>query len=138
MPSTARDRRQVDQPAVSPSAVGVVLIGWLVPGAAHALLGQFSKAALFFTVLTGMFALGCGLDGRLFPFDSSEWLVLLAAFAEWGVGLPRVVAGIAGVGAGSVTSITYEYGNTFLMASGLLNMLVALNAADVARGRGER
>ena len=33
-----------------------------------------------------------------------------------------------------VTAASYEYGNTFLIVCGLLNMLVALDAFDVALG----
>jgi hypothetical protein len=31
--------------------------------------------------------------------------------------------------------VTFEYGNTFLIVSGLLNMLICLDAYDVALGR---
>ena len=36
---------------------------------------------------------------------------------------------------GRVTAMTYEYGNAFLIVAGLLNMLVVLDAFDVAQGR---
>jgi len=32
-------------------------------------------------------------------------------------------------------AITYEYGNTFVIVAGLLNMLVVLDAFDIAKGR---
>lgn len=102
------------------------------------MLGQFSKSAIFFVVLTTMFVLGCAFDGRLFPFQTSEWLVVLAALAQWGLGLPRLIGAVTGFGVGDVTAITYEYGNTFLMAAGLLNALVVLNVFDLARGRDTR
>ncbi len=38
-------------------------------------------------------------------------------------------------GAGLVTAVSYEYGNTFLMTAGLLNFLVILDAYDIAAGR---
>ena len=38
-------------------------------------------------------------------------------------------------GNGTVTAVTYEYGNTFLMTAGLLNALVILDAFDIAMGR---
>ena len=133
--ATPRDR-QVDGGSNAGSTAGFVVLAWLIPGAAHVVLGQPRKGVVFFGVLTAMFLMGCAFDGRLFPFQSSEWLVFLAAVAQWGVGLPRMLGGAVGVGAGDVTSITYEYGNTFLMASGLLNALVALNASDLARRRG--
>jgi hypothetical protein len=61
-------------------------------------------------------------------------VVFGAAVAQWGAAVPRLIAGIAGVGDGDVVAITYEYGNTFLMASGLLNALVVLDVYDRARG----
>jgi hypothetical protein len=116
----------------------VVVVAWLVPGAAHLWLGQTRKAIIFFVMLTGMFAIGLAFGGRLFPFQISDPLVFLAAAAEWGQAIPRVVAAVAGAGQGDVVAATYEYGNTFLMVSGLLNMLVVLNATDVASGRRAR
>jgi hypothetical protein len=116
----------------------VALVAWLVPGAAHLWLGQVRKAVVFFVMLSGMFAVGLAFGGRLFPFQASDPLVFLAAAAEWGVALPRLLGALAGVGQGNVVAVTYEYGNTFLMVSGLLNMLVVLNAVDVAAGRRPR
>lgn len=85
--------------------------------------------------IPAMFALGLALDGRMFPFDFSQPLAGLAAIAARGVGLPALVAGWLGWGQGVVTAASYEYGNTFVIVSGLLNMLVALDAFDVASGR---
>ena len=45
------------------------------------------------------------------------------------------LSAIAGVATGVVTAATYEYGNTFLIVSGLLNFLVILDAFDIAMGR---
>jgi hypothetical protein len=112
----------------------VLVVAWLIPGAGHVLHGDLRRGGVFFTVLTVMFALGIAFGGRLFPFQLSEWLVFLAAVAQWGTGLPRLIAGLAGAGDGDVVAITYEYGNAFLMASGLLNMLVILDACDRSRG----
>jgi hypothetical protein len=120
-------------PAVSPSLA--LAAGWLVPGAGHFLVGQVQKGAIFLAVLLAMFVIGLGLGGRLFPFPSplADPLVFLAAAAEWALGAPRLLAAIAGAGKGTVTQVTYEAGNTFLITAGLLNVLVAFNASDVAR-----
>jgi len=114
------------------------LAAWLVPGAGHLLVGQWRKGAIFLVVLTGMFLIGLAFGGRLFPFQMSEPLVFLAAVAEWATGAPRVLAAMAGGGRGIVTAVTYEYGNTFLIVSGLLNVLVVMDAVDIARGRKPR
>ena len=61
----------------------------------------------------------------------------LAATEEWFVahGLPYFVAKLLGHGSGRVVAITYEYGNAFAIVAGLLNMLVVLDAYDIAEGR---
>jgi hypothetical protein len=82
-----------------------------------------------------MFIIGLALHGRIFPFEFSEPLVGLAAVADLGLGLPWLLAGMAGVGGGTVTASTYEYGNCFLIVAGLLNFLVILDAFDIAKGR---
>jgi hypothetical protein len=65
----------------------------------------------------------------------SQPLVALAALANLGAGLPYVIARMLGYGAGEVIAVTYEYGNTFLIVSGLLNTLTVIDAYDIAAGR---
>jgi hypothetical protein len=108
---------------------------WAIPGAGHLWLGRVQKAAVFFVALTAMFGIGLLLHGRLFPFELSEPLVALAAFANAGLGLPWLAGRALGLGAGVVTAVTYEYGNTFLIVAGLLNFLVMLDAYDIGAGR---
>lgn len=115
--------------------VVVCLVSWFIPGAGHLLLGRRQKAIVFCAALLAMFAIGLALQGRLFPFEFSQPLVGLAALANLGMGLPYLIASALGWGSGLVTAITYEYGNAFLIVSGLLNMLVVLDAYDVRLGR---
>jgi hypothetical protein len=108
---------------------------WAIPGAGHLWLGRRQKGLTFLTALSLMFAYGLWLEGRLFPFEFSQPLVALAAFADLGMGLPYLAAKLAQVGTGRVVAITYEYGNAFLIVAGLMNMLVVLDAFDIAEGR---
>ena len=118
-----------------PSAALTVALAWLFPGAGHFLQGQSGKALVFGAALLPMYVCGLLMGGRLFEFNGVEPLVLLAAVSQWMIGATRVVAAWAGSGAGDVVAASYEYGNTFLIVSGLLNVLVMFDAADVARGR---
>jgi hypothetical protein len=118
---------------VPPAAV--VVVSWLVPGAGHLMQGRRQKGLIFLIALPMMFAIGLALKGRLFPFIFSEPLVGLAAIAQLGMGVAYFLAKIIGLGAGIVTAASYEYGNTFLIVAGLLNMLVAIDAYDVRLGR---
>lgn len=113
----------------------VCVAAWILPGAAHLWLGRRATGLILLLALPLMFAIGLGVEGRLFPFIVSEPLVCLAAIADLGMGLPYFVASALGLGAGRVLAVTYEYGNAFLIAAGLLNLLVVVDAYDIAMGR---
>jgi hypothetical protein len=108
---------------------------WALPGAGHLWLRRMQKGFVFLVALPLMFACGLWFEGRLFPFDVSQPLVVLAAVADLGVGIPYFVARAIGLGDGRVIAQTFEYGNAFLIVAGLLNMLVVLDAFDIAQGR---
>jgi hypothetical protein len=130
MRATTADRAQ---PAAT--AYLICAAAWLLPGLGHLWLGRRQKGITFLIALTLMFAFGLWLDGALFPFQLAEPLVALGAFADLGIGLPYFIARAMGVGGGQVVAITYEYGNTFVIVAGLLNMLVVLDVFDIAKGR---
>ena len=108
---------------------------WLVPGLGHLWLGRRQKGLVFLVVLPAMFAIGLALEGRLFPLVWTEPLVALAAIGDMCAGLPYLAARFFGLGSGVAPAVTYEYGNAFLITSGLLNTLVLLDAHDIALGR---
>jgi hypothetical protein len=110
-------------------------MAWLVPGAGHLWLRRTQKGVVFLLVLALMFAIGLALQGRIFPFQFSQPLVALAALADLGIGALYFLAWMMGWGGGTSVALTYEYGNTFLIVAGLLNLLVVLDAFDVAVGR---
>lgn len=129
MRATAADRAAT----INPTLISIVAL--LVPGAGHLWQGRVQKGVVFLVMIPLMFAIGLWLNGRLFPFELAQPLVGLAAFASVGNGLPYLVASLLGLGKGVVTAATYEYGNTFVIVAGLLNMLVTLDAYDIAMGR---
>ena len=108
---------------------------WAIPGAGHLWLGRRSKGLVFLAALPLMFIIGLAIHGRLFPFELSEPLVCLAAFADLGIGAVYFAASALGYGMGDVRAVTYEYGNAFLIVAGLLNLLVVIDVYDIAVGR---
>jgi hypothetical protein len=117
------------------AAAFVCIIAWAVPGAGHLWLGRLPKGVIFLVVLPLMFIVGLWLEGRVFPFDLEQPFVALAAAADLGIGVPYFLARALGLGDGRVVATTYEYGNAFLIVAGLLNMLVVIDAFDIALGR---
>jgi hypothetical protein len=106
-----------------------------MPGAGHLWLGRRTKGLALLVALLVMFAIGLAIKGRLAPLSISEPTVALACLADMGIGLAYFVARALGLGAGDVRAVTYEYGNAFLIVAGLLNLLVVIDAYDVALGR---
>lgn len=129
MRATTAERAQTANPIL------ICLIAWLIPGGGHLWQGRRQKGVVFLVALPIMFAIGLWLSGRLFPFEFSQPLVALEAFANAGMGLAYLIASAMGLGQGVVTAASYEYGNAFLIVSGLLNMLVVIDAYDIALGR---
>lgn len=134
MPVRASAARQ-NQSALSGSLVVLCLAAWAIPGAGHLWFGRRFKGFTFLVALPLMFAIGLMIQGRLFPFELSEPMVVLAAFADLAIGVPYFIAPLFGLGGGNVLAVTYEYGNAFIIAAGLLNLLVVIDAYDIALGR---
>jgi hypothetical protein len=118
------------------AAIPACLFAWLLPGAGHLYLGRVGKGLVFLGAIGALFILGVIMDAGLqmhLGFDDP--LALLRSLAQMALGVPYFLARAFGFEAGRVTSVTYEYGNTFTEVGGLLNVLVILDAYDVAVGR---
>ncbi|TDI34437.1 MAG: hypothetical protein E2P02_30325 [Acidobacteria bacterium] len=117
------------------AAIPACLSAWLVPGLGHFMIGKRHRGIIFFAVVVALFTLGIRLEGELFELDTGELLTLLAGLAEMGVGLPYFIIKMMKLGGGTVTAVTYEYGYTFCIVAGLLNMLIVLDVYDILVGR---
>ena len=114
-----------------------MLLAYLVPGGGHFFLGYRARAAVFFAIVAIMFAIGLAIDGGLYsPMQGGGLLRLLASLGTMGAGV-FYFAGAATGPHGDMTSITYEYGSAFLITAGLMNLLLVLDAFDLAEGRKE-
>jgi hypothetical protein len=112
------------------------MLGWLLPGAGHFYLGRRGKGAVFLVCLVAMFVLGLAMEAQLQSSAGLEDpLALLRSGAKMALGMPWLLARLLGLGQGLVTAPSHEYGNTFAEVAGLLNVLVVLDAFDIAVGR---
>ena len=118
--------------------VTAVVLAFLVPGAGHLYLGRRARAAIFFAIVMVMFLLGIAIDGELYTFAraNGSLLRILAALGTAGTGVAYFIALAAGVH-GDITSITYEHGTAFAITAGLMNLLLVLDAFDIAEERKE-
>jgi hypothetical protein len=118
--------------------VTAMLLAYLVPGAGHLYLGRRMRAITFFLIVVILFAIGVAIDGDLYMINHANGSVLrmLAALGSLGSGVIYWVAAWMGVH-GDVTSITFEHGTAFTITAGLMNLLLVVDAFDIAQGRKE-
>lgn len=150
------------EPAESASRAAVdpwipCLLAWLAPGLGHAYLGRKGRGAVFFVVVLATLGLGISSDGAAALIDPHQPLTYLATFDNLAVGPLDLLSRLATYGRivyrlpedeadprrieltdrlrKKVRSVTFEYGNTFLLTAGLMNILLILDAFDIATGR---
>jgi hypothetical protein len=113
-----------------------VLLAWIYPGLGHFYLGRRRRALFYAAVVTVTFLFGLSFEGRLDSPEAGAPLTYLATFASLGSGFLGIAARLLVDNLrGTVLSVTYEYGCTFLRTAGLMNLLLMLDAFDIASGR---
>jgi hypothetical protein len=116
--------------------MGLLLVAaWMLPGMGPLLLRRRSRALVFAALVVAGFVLGILLEGELFTPRPGDPLSYLATVACLGNGVLFVIARLLELGQGVVTSPAYEYGNTFLLTAGMMNLLLVLDTHDIAVGR---
>jgi hypothetical protein len=105
------------------------LLAWIFPGLGHFYLGRRKTALAYAAIVTAAFLLGLS-------FDRTQPLTILATFAVSGAGLLNLAARfLSGNPGGTILAPTYEYGCAFLLTAGLMNLLLMLDAWDIAAGK---
>ena len=112
-----------------------LLLGWLVPGAGHLILGKWVRGLLLFVSVFGMYLIGLSLGGKIYLPNTGDVLDMLGFVGQLGMGLLYVLARAFGWGASSVLNALGDYGTKFLIVGGLLNIIAAVDAHSLANGR---
>jgi hypothetical protein len=117
-------------------SIVAMVLAYLIPGAGHFYLGLRARAVAFFCVVLFLFVIGLSIDGRLYTLQQGNLLSFLATLGSMGAGVLYFIARATGP-YGDVRSITFEYGTAFTLTAGLMNLLLVLDAYDIATGRKE-
>jgi TM2 domain-containing membrane protein YozV len=117
----------------SRTVIGIVL-SLVLPGAGHFYVGRKKQAVAFLVIVITLFICGLLVDGKVYEFERGKTLNNLATIGSMGLGVPYLVALLAGP-FGDVQSDTFEYGCAFTLTAGLMNLLLMLDVFDVAENR---
>jgi hypothetical protein len=123
-------------PVARRSPLAAVALAWLFPGLGHFYLGRRRTAMAFAVIVTVTFLAGLSFQGRLYTVEDGQPLSILATFAVYGAGLLNIAARVLSENpGGTILAPTYEYGCAYLLTAGLMNLLLVLDAWDIATGR---
>ena len=111
-----------------------LIVGWLVPGAGHLLLGKWVRGLLLAASILGMFAIGLAMGGQVHT-HAGDILELLSMVGDLGNGVLYFASRTLGLGADSVQVTTADYGTRFIVVAGLLNVIAAVDAHNLRTGR---
>jgi len=123
-----------ERPAIANPLLAAFL-AWIVPGAGHVMLKRTARGALFFVVVLASLAIGCSLQGNLYVTIAGQPLSYLATLGCMGLGLPYFLLRYLLGYHGDIVAAGYEYGTAFILTAGLMNLLLVLDAWDIATGK---
>jgi hypothetical protein len=134
-PLVAGDKGLIEESGKRVSPVLALIAGWLVPGAGHLLQGKWIRAGLLMASILGMFAIGIGLQGKIYSPNTGEPLDMLGFAGDLGSGVLYLLSRFLGWGQAPVLTAVADYGTKFIVVAGLLNIVSAVDAHSLASGR---
>jgi hypothetical protein len=117
-------------------ALLVAAVGWFLPGAGYLLVRHWSRALVGFCAVAALALVGFGLRGNVFPPHGTEPFDFLGFLADLGSGVFYFLAKSVEAAGPDVSRAAGDYGTRLVATSGVLNLLLLLDAAEIA-GRGK-
>jgi len=116
-------------------AVIAPLAGWLVPGLGHFLQRRWIRGLLLMLAVFIMFFAGLGMQGKVYGFNTGDLLDILGFVGDIGSGLLYFIARAMDWGAGNIQRAVADYGTKYIVVAGLLNIISAVDAHQIAIGK---
>jgi hypothetical protein len=138
------DKTSVAEPAVKAQATPQPLsamsvfapaIGWLIPGAGHLIQKRWGRGLLLMISVVTMFVLGILMKGKVYAFNTGDILDMLGFVGDLGAGGLYIVTRALDIGRGAIDLATADYGTKYIIVSGLLNIISAVDAYEIAIGK---
>ena len=116
-------------------AIVAPLVGWLIPGGGHLIQKKWARGALLMLSVVCMFALGIAMNAKIYQFNTGDLLDILGFLGDAGGGALYLVARALDWGGGAINTVTANYGSVFVIVAGLLNIVSAVDAHEIALGK---
>ena len=116
-------------------AVVAPLVGWLVPGAGHLIQRRWIRGVILMFCIVCMFMLGLAMQGKVYTPNTGDLLDMLGFIGDIGAGGLYIVTRMMDAGQGAIHRAVADYGTKFIVVSGLLNVIAAVDAHHIALGK---
>lgn len=113
----------------------ILIAAWAVPGLGHALLRRWARALGFFVAVSGLAIAGYLMRGELFAPHAHESFGTLGFLADVAAGGFYFLAHTIEKAGPDISRATGNYGTRFVAAAGLVNLIGAIDAIELALGR---
>jgi len=133
-----REKTRAAEPQLPSSqtmAVVAPAVGWLIPGAGHIIQGRWVRGLLLMISVVCMFVLGLMMQGKIYAFNTGDLLDMLGFIGDLGAGALYIVSRALDQGSGAIFRATADYGTKFMIVAGLLNVIAAVDAHQIALGK---
>lgn len=113
-----------------------VALAIIFPGAGHFYLRRRTLAVAFSAIIVALFVVGLWIGGDLYSLKKSQGDILetMASIGSMGSGALYFTALKYGP-YGDIRNSSFEYGTTFTLTAGLMNLLLVVDCFDRATGR---
>jgi hypothetical protein len=127
------------RPAAAASTPGMALlttvVAWLVPGAGHLIQKRWIRGFVLMACVITMFTLGLAMDGKIYKPNTGDLLEMLAFVSDLGAGGLYILGRMMDWGNVAIVNATADYGKTFIVVAGLLNVMCVVDAYHIAIGK---
>ena len=116
-------------------AIVAPIVGWLIPGGGHLIQRKWVRGLLLMVSVVAMFALGIAMNAKVYQPNTGDLLDILGFLGDAGGGILYLLARSQDWGAGAINTVTANYGSVFVIVAGLLNIVSAVDAHEIALGK---
>lgn len=112
----------------------VAAAGWFIPGAGYLLQRRWARALVGFAAVAALAIIGLKMRGNIFPPHGTEPFDFLGFIADAGSGIFYFLAKNVEAAGPDVSRAAGDYGTRLFATAGILNLLLILDAVEIARG----
>jgi len=116
-------------------AIVAPIVGWLIPGGGHLIQKRWIRGALLMLSVVAMFSIGIAMNAKVYQGNTGDLLDILGFLGDAGGGALYLVARSMDWGTGAINTVSANYGSVFVIVAGLLNIVSAVDAHEIALGK---